>query len=200
MALALIAGVLSTVGVAVALAAPADERGPAAGRSVRPSALAPTSGLSDDMRAFARRMRDRRARLEGVAPVRGAVDYGTQINRFGVARGGHTHGGQDVFAPAGTPLYAVHDGIALEAGSDGGRGNYLLMYAPARRQTYVYMHMQEPANVRQGQRVRAGQRVGRVGCTGSCQGAHLHFEVHRGRGARGAGVDPLPYLKRWRRG
>jgi murein DD-endopeptidase MepM/ murein hydrolase activator NlpD len=59
--------------------------------------------------------------------------------------------------------------------------------------------MFEPASVRPGQRVHAGQLVGRLGCTGSCFGAHLHFEVRRGRGARGEPMDPLPSLRRWGR-
>jgi murein DD-endopeptidase MepM/ murein hydrolase activator NlpD len=59
--------------------------------------------------------------------------------------------------------------------------------------------MVAPAAVGAGRRVRAGRRIGAVGCTGSCQGAHLHFEVHRGRGAQGPGLDPLPALRRWAR-
>jgi murein DD-endopeptidase MepM/ murein hydrolase activator NlpD len=38
--------------------------------------------------------------------------------------------------------------------------------------------------------------VGAVGCTGSCWGDHLHFELRRGRGTTAAPIDPLPLLKR----
>ena len=41
--------------------------------------------------------------------------------------------------------------------------------------------------------------VGQLGCTGSCYGAHLHFEVRVGRGVRSEPIDPLPLLRRWRR-
>jgi murein DD-endopeptidase MepM/ murein hydrolase activator NlpD len=41
-----------------------------------------------------------------------------------------------------------------------------------------------------------GERVGAVGCTGSCWGDHLHFELRRGRGTTAAPIDPLPLLKR----
>ncbi len=33
-----------------------------------------------------------------------------------------------MFAPAGTPLVAAADGVVLEAGSDGGQGNYVYLY------------------------------------------------------------------------
>ena len=47
-----------------------------------------------------------------------------------------------------------------------------------------------------GDDVRMGQRVGRVGCTGSCWGDHLHFEVREGRGTTGRPHDPLAMLER----
>jgi murein DD-endopeptidase MepM/ murein hydrolase activator NlpD len=45
--------------------------------------------------------------------------------------------------------------------------------------------------VRRGERVERGERIATAGCTGSCTGTHLHFEVHR----RGRAVDPWPYLR-----
>ena len=131
-------------------------------------------------------------------PVRGRVSYGAANARFGDQRPGHIHQGQDVFAPAGTPLVAVRDAVVLETGSGDGRGNYAALYSRADRRTYVYFHMQAPASVKRGQRVRAGRRIGRVGCTGNCFGDHLHFEVHRGRAVTGKAIDPLPLLRRWR--
>jgi murein DD-endopeptidase MepM/ murein hydrolase activator NlpD len=47
--------------------------------------------------------------------------------------------------------------------------------------------------------VRGGRRVGELGCTGSCSGDHLHFEVRRGRGLEGRAEDPLPHLLGWSR-
>ncbi|WP_316316207.1 M23 family metallopeptidase, partial [Clavibacter michiganensis] len=46
-------------------------------------------------------------------------------------------------------------------------------------------------DVRSGQTVTAGQRVGAVGNTGVSTGSHLHFEVLRGGGA----VDPAGWLR-----
>jgi murein DD-endopeptidase MepM/ murein hydrolase activator NlpD len=127
-------------------------------------------------------------------PVRARVTYG---DGFGASRVGRMHEGQDIFAPEGTPLVAVRDGTVLESGGGDERGNYVAIYSPAVRQTYVYLHMQDVAAVRPGRHVRAGQAVGKLGCTGSCFGAHLHFEVRRGRGVRAEPQDPLPLLRRW---
>lgn len=131
-------------------------------------------------------------------PVVGRADYGTAENGFGAARSGHVHAGQDVFAPAGTLLVAVGDGIVVEAGSDAGRGNFIAVFDPDRDRTYVYFHMLEPATKAAGDRVSAGERLGGVGCTGSCWGDHLHFEVREGRDPYGEAVDPLPLLRDWK--
>ena len=131
-----------------------------------------------------------------VFPVRGHVDWGEQDARFGAWRGGHVHEGQDVFAPGGTPLFAIRDGRVVETGDDGGRGNYVAMWSRAVRRTFVYLHMRHPSRVGVGERVRAGQRVGAVGCTGSCWGDHLHLEVRVWKGTTGRALDPLPLLQR----
>ena len=88
--------------------------------------------------------------------------------------------------------------MIAEAGSDGSQGNYVYLYDRRRDRTYVYMHMIAPAIVEAGDEVQAGQRLGAVGCTGSCWGDHLHFEVRDGRGIGGEAHDPLPMLKRWK--
>jgi murein DD-endopeptidase MepM/ murein hydrolase activator NlpD len=59
------------------------------------------------------------------------------------------------------------------------------------------MHMIAPASVKTGERVEAGQRLGGLGCTGSCWGDHLHFEIRDGRGSEGEAHDPLPHLRDW---
>jgi murein DD-endopeptidase MepM/ murein hydrolase activator NlpD len=132
-------------------------------------------------------------------PVVGEPDFGTAENAFGAPRPGHVHAGQDIFAPAGTPLVAVTRAIVAETGTDGGQGNYVYLYDPKRDVTYVYMHMVAPAIVHRGDRVRPGERLGGVGCTGSCWGDHLHFEVRAGRGYEGEPRDPMPLLRDWAR-
>ncbi len=140
-----------------------------------------------------------------VFPLRGPHDFGAKIDRFGAPRPGHSHEGQDIFGKVGTPEVAVHDGVVIDRGKNtdpdsGGRGNFLAIYSPRDDRSFVYMHMLKPPAVLVGQRVRAGEVVGQLGCTGTCDGPHLHFEVRIGRASPGADtkpVDPLPYLRQW---
>ena len=140
-----------------------------------------------------------------VFPILGPHDFGDKIARFGAPRYGHIHEGQDVFAKTGTPEVAVHDGIVVDRGKtsdpdDGGRGNYVVIYSPPDNHSFVYMHMLKPSPVMLGDKVHSGQVVGQLGCTGSCDGPHLHFEVRIGKASLGADtkpVDPLPYLRQW---
>ena len=132
-----------------------------------------------------------------VFPIRGPHSYGSAQNRFGAPRGGRSHQGHDVFARAGTPVVSVTAGRVSAVGSNGGAGNYAVVRGDDRRD-YAYYHLQSRAVVSRGQRVRAGTLLGRVGCTGSCSGDHLHFEMwtpHWWDG--GSPFDPLPYLRRW---
>jgi murein DD-endopeptidase MepM/ murein hydrolase activator NlpD len=161
------------------------------------AALIPLAPMFQAAGQLAERASERAAaRPAAVFPMLAPADWGEADARFGAYRGGHMHEGQDVFAPAGTPLVATRDGRVVETGDDGGRGNYIAIWSPDVRRTFVYLHMLHPARLRPGDSVRMGQRVGAVGCTGSCWGDHLHFEVRRGRGTTGAPHDPLRLLKR----
>jgi murein DD-endopeptidase MepM/ murein hydrolase activator NlpD len=172
----------------------------AAGTSAEAARAEPLTALAPTLEAAGRlaTLQSLRApaRPAVVFPLRGRVDWGEQDARFGAWRGGHVHEGQDVFAPAGTPLLAIRDARVVETGDDGGRGNYVAMWSREARRTFVYLHMLHPSRVRVGQRVRGGQRVGALGCTGSCWGDHLHLEVRVGRGTTGRPLDPLPLLRR----
>jgi murein DD-endopeptidase MepM/ murein hydrolase activator NlpD len=131
-------------------------------------------------------------------PIRGAHDYGTSINRYGAARSGHTHQGQDVMANCGLPLVAARGGTVVAAGSGGAAGNYLAVHTTDTPYDYFYAHMRSTALVREGQTVTTGQPVGYVGETGDATACHLHFELWQGRWwAGGHTIDPLSYLKAW---
>jgi murein DD-endopeptidase MepM/ murein hydrolase activator NlpD len=137
-------------------------------------------------------------------PVLGPIDYGEWAAHFG---GGRGHPGQDLLTKKGTPLVAVRSGTIVDGGTvngpySGGRGNYLYLWAPQDKRTYVYEHMQHPSPLHVGDSVVAGEYVGRVGCTGSCDGPHLHFEIRLGLDDFGNDpkpIDPLPLLRTWPR-
>ncbi|HET8975354.1 MAG TPA: M23 family metallopeptidase [Solirubrobacterales bacterium] len=132
-------------------------------------------------------------------PIRGPHDYGSSGSRFGSARSGHSHQGQDVFASCGTKLVAIHTGRVKAAGYQGSAGNYVVIDADGVKQDHVYMHLQSAPRVSAGQRVTTGQQLGKVGETCNAQGCHLHFEIWAGKGwySGGSPIDPLGYLRYW---
>ncbi|MEA2829234.1 MAG: hypothetical protein QOG43_3673 [Actinomycetota bacterium] len=104
--------------------------------------------------------------------------YGTSI----------LHTGIDFGADSGTPIHAAADGVVASAGSLGGYGNATIIEHGGGLAT-LYGH-QSAFLVSEGDRVTAGEVIGRVGCTGSCTGPHVHFEVR----VDGEPVDPMGYL------
>jgi murein DD-endopeptidase MepM/ murein hydrolase activator NlpD len=140
-------------------------------------------------------------RREHVFPVRGDHNFGGSGSRFGAPRSGHTHRGQDVAAAAGTKLVAVHDGtVTYRQYQAGGAGHYVVIRGDDGSDS-VYMHLPSPAKVAPREEVLAGEKIGAVGCTGSCTGPHLHFELWTPNWyAGGEAYDPLPKLLEWDEG
>lgn len=104
-------------------------------------------------------------------------------------RGDRFHTGLDYPAPAGAPVLAAAAGrVAYAAAHPGGWG-LLVTLAHGNGVRTLYAHLSR-LDVRVGQRVPAGARLGLVGSTGSSTGPHLHFEAR----LRGAAVDPAPAL------
>ena len=105
--------------------------------------------------------------------------------------GGRKHQGTDVFAPWGSPAYAVVDGVIDKVGN-GGLGGITLWLRARNGDRYYYAH--NAANlVVVGQRVRAGDVIAYVGKTGNAETTppHIHFEAHPGGGAA---ANPAPWL------
>jgi len=99
------------------------------------------------------------------------------------------HNGVDYAAPTGTPVRSVGDGVVAFAGRQGGYGNVVQIKHTNDRST-VYAHLSR-IDVRQGQRVEQGARLGAVGSTGWSTGPHLHFEFR----VNGEHQDPLKIAK-----
>ena len=87
------------------------------------------------------------------------------------------HTGIDWASPVGTPIMAAGNGVVEEAHRKGGYGNYVrIRHANGYQTTYAHMSRIAP-NIKQGVKVKQGQVIGYVGCTGLCSGPHLHYEV-----------------------
>jgi murein DD-endopeptidase MepM/ murein hydrolase activator NlpD len=151
-----------------------------------------------EQRAIKRRAGGTSGSSSYIFPIRGSHSYGGSGSRYGAARSGHRHAGQDIAANSGTPLAAVTNGrVSVRQYQSGGAGHYIVIQGDDRRD-YVYMHMRERAIVVPGERVRVGQRVGYVGSTGASTGPHLHFEMWTAHWYDGGHhFDPLPYLQKW---
>ena len=108
--------------------------------------------------------------------VRGKInnEFGYRRNPFG-GRSYEFHGGIDIDGNYGDPVIAPANGIVIRAGWMGGYGNVIEIdhgYGLTTR----YGHLSR-IEVRVGDEITQGIRIGRVGSTGRSTGPHLHFEV-----------------------
>ena len=115
------------------------------------------------------------------------IGGGVVTSGFGQRKGSH-HDGIDVSAPAGTAVRAAQDGDVLYSDVLRGYGNLIILRHHGGLST-VYAHNQINL-VREGQRVRRGDIIARVGTSGHTSGANLHFEVRKDNVAR----NPVYYL------
>lgn len=131
-----------------------------------------------------------------VWPTPGAY---TLTSLFNESRSYESHGGIDIGASMGTPIYAANAGTVVSSNNTcnhvssggnwcscgGGYGNYVWILHDNGYET-IYGHMTATA-VGDGERVSAGQLIGFVGSSGWSTGPHLHFELRIG----GVKHDPL---------
>jgi murein DD-endopeptidase MepM/ murein hydrolase activator NlpD len=129
---------------------------------------------------------DGSARLQIVWPADGTV-----TGRFGEWRGGHRHVGIDIGMLRSLRLRAAGPGVVQAAGYLAGYEGYgqVVLLDLQGPYTALYAHLSE-VGVSPGQRLVRGQELGLAGCTGSCSGTHLHFEVHH----HGEPVNPMRFL------
>ena len=118
-----------------------------------------------------------------VTPVSGTV-----TSPYGEDRGDHAHSGVDIAAPTGTTVRAAQCGTISISGTQSGYGS-MVCIRHAGETTTCYAHLSQ-RDVSVNEYVKAGQKIGEVGCTGRCTGPHTHFEVRR----NGVAENPSPYL------
>ncbi len=118
------------------------------------------------------------------------------------AGGARVHDAIDIMAPEGTPVIAATDGkIEKLFFSQGGGGITAYVRSPDQHWNYYYAHLQSYApGLAEGQQVKQGQFIGRVGHTGnaSAEGPHLHFAINQMKGGekwwQGTPINPYPLL------
>jgi murein DD-endopeptidase MepM/ murein hydrolase activator NlpD len=136
--------------------------------------------------AFAQERAEREARLNRplfVMPTKGVWTSG-----FGY-RWGVLHAGIDIANSIGTPIYAVADGVVIDAGPTPGYGAWVKIRHSDGTVT-LYGHVNTWL-VSKGQRVMAGDQIATIGNRGNSTGPHCHFSVL----LHGTDfIDPVPWL------
>lgn len=104
------------------------------------------------------------------------------------------HSGVDLPAALGTPVRAAEAGTVAFAGTREPYGNFVVINHQQGRQTR-YAHL-DRLDVRQGQTVAAGDRLGTVGTTGTpdAPDPHLHFEVRNNSEVGWVADNPSVYF------
>ena len=116
-----------------------------------------------------------------LVPAAGLINspFGTRTHP--IKGGKKAHGGIDIAAPAGSPVYAARDGIIIRAAYSQSYGNVIYIEHEDKKSTR-YAHLSGFApGIEVGVDVMAGELIGYVGSTGNSTGPHLHFE-YRGPG------------------
>ena len=128
-----------------------------------------------------------RGRLPWPTEGRIIAGFGAQVHpRFGTRT---FRNGVDIEAAEGREVAAVYAGHVVYTGWFKGYGNLIILDHGGEYYT-LYAHIAE-IEVKEGDDVRQGQRIGTVGDTGSLAGPRLYFEVRY----QGKPQDPAEWLR-----
>lgn len=140
-------------------------------------------------------------------PVENFVAYTSAFGYRQHPYGGTSfHYGLDIAAPMGSYIRAWWEGIVVEVSDDTACGTSVVVESEG--WLHIYCHMQGyivievdgdrwmvdnagGIQIRQGDKVKSGQRIGRIGMTGRTTGPHLHW----GMKYQGSWIDPATILK-----
>ncbi len=133
----------------------------------------------EESAAETRRLRSGLDQLPVRNPAPGAREasgFGNRIDPFLGTMAFHS--GLDLEMPAGSPARATAAGNVISAGWNGGYG-LMVEVRHAHGFSTRYAHLSSIA-VSEGQEIKIGDTVGRVGTTGRSTGPHLHYETRMG--------------------
>lgn len=148
---------------------------------------------TDELSMLESRFLEKRVRerlLPTMLPVKGArigSTFGFRSDPFAGSRA--MHEGIDFVAPAGTPAVAAAAGVVLAAEFHSAFGN-MIDIDHGDGLISRYAHLQQ-IDIKPGQMVRRGEKIGLVGSTGRSTGSHLHFEVRM----LGLAQNPAVFLR-----
>ena len=128
-----------------------------------------------EVQAYFQSQKSLLASTPSVWPTRGWVtsDFGNRLDPYTADR--VMHHGLDIAAPHGKEILSPSEGTVVFSGPEGSYGNVLVIdhgYGVKTR----YGHLAQ-IDVKAGERVMRGQKLGTVGNTGRATGPHLHYEV-----------------------
>ncbi|OBQ57692.1 hypothetical protein SP90_00760 [Halodesulfovibrio spirochaetisodalis] len=119
-------------------------------------------------------------------PVNGGVSSEFGVQRFFNGKPRKPHSGIDLRGKTGTPIKACADGVVRIADDHFFSGNSIYI-DHGQGVVSVYCHLSKFL-VKEGEPVKKGQVIGKVGATGRVTGPHLHFTLK----VAGVSVDPMP--------
>lgn len=114
-----------------------------------------------------------------ILPLKGVItsEFGCRVSNSEIVSSYHT--GIDIAANSGTQILAMHDGTVTMAKNFSSYGNCIIIENGDLVSLYAHCLS---LNVKEGQNVKKGDFIGKVGMTGNATGPHLHLEVkYQGR-------------------
>ncbi|PCJ19130.1 MAG: hypothetical protein COB02_08760 [Candidatus Cloacimonadota bacterium] len=133
-------------------------------------------------------LKARKRKSRFIWPYRGRMGDKMGWRTHPVTKKRNHHNGVDIAGPIGAKIFAVDSGVVIHARFSNISGN-LIIIKHSNGYNSRYAHCSKMM-VRVGQKIKQGQKIAEIGNTGRVTGAHLHFELRKGKKV----LDPLKYL------